>query len=256
MNTKEIKEIFENTNIEDLDFLFDRFEDDERSSVKKILEQFKKKKENYLKELNRLEDMIKYEKDLYDLGYEFICGIDEVGRGPLAGPVVSACVIMPKGLKIDGVNDSKKLSPKLRESLYEKITNEAIAYSIGIINPEEIDEINILNATKKSMIEALNDLEVRPDYLLIDAVRLNGVNINQTNIIKGDEKSHSIACASIVAKVERDRMMELYDAIYEGYDFASNKGYGSQSHIEAIKKMGLTPIHRKTFTKKFVDEEI
>ncbi len=247
--TNDIKKMFQETSIDNLDFLFDKFEEDERASVKKIVEQYKNKKQKYLDELNRLDEITKYEKELYDLGYENICGIDEVGRGPLAGPVVSACVIMPKGIKIPYVNDSKKLSAKKREELFEEISKKATAISIGIVTAEEIDEINILNATKKSMVDAIDKLEVRPDYLLIDAVRLNGVNINQTNIIKGDEKSHSIACASIIAKVTRDNMMKQYGELYPYYDFASNKGYGSKNHMEAIKHFGICPIHRKTFVK-------
>ncbi len=254
MKTKEIKQLFENAKIEQIDDLVKKFEIDERSTVKKLVEQLKKKKKKYFDELSRLEKMLVNEKELYFLGFQNICGIDEVGRGPLAGPVVSACVIMPKGVTIIGVNDSKKLSEKVRQKLYEEIKEKAIAFSVGIVTASEIDEINILNATKKSMYEAINNLNVKPDYLLVDAVRLDEISINQTNLIKGDEKSHSIACASIIAKVTRDTMMKQYEELFSGYGFRSNKGYGSKEHIEAIKHLGITPIHRKSFIKNIVGE--
>ncbi len=254
MKTKEIKQLFEDAKIEQLDELIKKFELDERSTVKKIVQQYKRKKQKHIDELARLQKMLTHEKELYFLGFEYICGIDEVGRGPLAGPVVSACVIMPKGVTIEGVNDSKKLNEKTRERLFDEIKTKAIAYSVGIVTADEIDEINILNATKKSMYEAIHKLTVKPDYLLIDAVRLEGININQTNIIKGDEKSHSIACASIIAKVTRDNMMKQYDELFIGYNFSSNKGYGSKEHTEAIKQLGSTPIHRKSFIKNIVGE--
>ncbi len=254
MKTKEVKQLFENAKIEQLDELIEKFEVDERSTVKKIVEQYKRKKQKHFDELDRLQKMLSYEKELHFLGFENVCGIDEVGRGPLAGPVVSACVIMPKDVTIVGVNDSKKLSEKVREQLFEEIKEKAIAYSVGIVTADKIDEINILNATKQSMYEAIQKLNVKPDYLLIDAVRLDAVNINQTNIIKGDEKSHTIACASIIAKVTRDNMMKQYDELFLGYNFSSNKGYGSKEHIKAIEQLGITPIHRKSFIKNIVGE--
>ncbi len=249
MKIREIKIIFENATIEELGDLIDRYSLDERVTVKKIVNQYKRKKDNHFKELDRLEEATKYERALYSKGFKNVCGIDEVGRGPLAGPVVSACVIMPKGVKIMGVNDSKKLSESLRTKLCEEIKSKAIAYSIGIVTADEIDKINILNATKKSMYLAIEELKVKPDHLLIDAVKLEEVNIEQTSLIKGDERSHSIACASIIAKDTRDSIMKQYDELYKGYDFFSNKGYGSKKHMDAIKELGATPIHRKSFIK-------
>ena len=198
------------------------------------------------KELERLLNLKKEEKALYEKGIVSICGIDEAGRGPLAGPVVVACSLMPKDSMIEGVNDSKKIAEKKRERIYEEIIKEAIAYGVGIINQEEIDRINILNATKKAMIEAVNNLNVRPEHLLIDAVKLD-IDIPQTSIIKGDAKSESIAAASIIAKVTRDRMMVELGKLHPEYDFKHNKGYGTKKHIEAIRKYGIIKEHRKTF---------
>ena len=192
--------------------------------------------------------MKEFETELYNNGINFIAGIDEVGRGPLVGPVVTAAVILPKDFYDERINDSKKLTEKKRELLYDVIMENAISVGIGISNEDVIDEINILNATKRAMLEAVNNLNVKPEHLLIDAVKLN-TDIPQTSIIKGDAKSESIAAASIIAKVTRDRMMVEYDKIYPGYDFASNKGYGTAKHIDALKLQGSSPIHRKTFIK-------
>ncbi|MEE1114506.1 MAG: ribonuclease HII, partial [Eubacterium sp.] len=183
---------------------------------------------------------------------EYIAGIDEVGRGPLAGPVMTAAVILPKDLRIPYINDSKKLSAKRREELYEVIMEKAVAVSIGINPPERIDEINILQATYEAMREAVNGLKVRPDLLLVDAVHIPDLPIEQVSIIKGDAKSQSIAAASIIAKVTRDRLMEEYDLMFPEYDFASNKGYGTAKHIAALKLFGPTPIHRRSFITHFV----
>lgn len=201
-------------------------------------------------ELKRLEEMKKYEKEYSS--YEYICGIDEVGRGPFAGPVVACAVILPKDFTALYINDSKKVSEKKREELYDIITNNAIAYGIGIKDNERIDEINILNATYEAMQDAVRNLSVKPDILLNDAVTIPGIDIKQVPIIKGDAKSISIAAASIVAKVTRDRMMYEYDEIFPGYDFASNKGYGTAKHIEGLKKYGPTPIHRKSFIHNYI----
>ncbi len=190
--------------------------------------------------------MKEFETELYNNGINFIAGIDEVGRGPLVGPVVTAAVILPKDFYDERINDSKKLTEKKRELLYDVIMENAISVGIGISNEDVIDEINILNATKRAMLEAVNNLSVKPEHLLIDAVKLN-TDIPQTSIIKGDAKSESIAAASIIAKVTRDRMMVELDKIHPEYDFKHNKGYGTKKHIEAIRKYGIIKEHRKTF---------
>lgn len=213
--------------------------------MKKTAEE--KRKAAYEKELQRTEEMKRYEKEYAQ--YAYICGIDEVGRGPLAGPVVAGAVILPKDCSLLYLNDSKKLSEKKREELYEKIMESAVAVGIGYNTPARIDEINILQATYEAMREALANLSVKPDLLLNDAVTIPKVDIKQVPIIKGDAKSISIAAASIVAKVTRDRLMVKYDEVYPGYGFASHKGYGTAMHMEAIRKYGPTPIHRKSFIK-------
>lgn len=190
--------------------------------------------------------MKEFETELYNNGINYIAGIDEVGRGPLVGPVVTAAVILPKDFYDERINDSKKLTEKKRELLYDVIMENAISVGIGISSEDVIDEINILNATKKAMIEAVNNLNVRPEYLLIDAVKLD-IDIPQTSIIKGDAKSESIAAASIIAKVTRDRMMVELGKLHPEYDFKHNKGYGTKKHIEAIRKYGIIKEHRKTF---------
>ena len=190
--------------------------------------------------------MKEFENELYDSGIKYIAGIDEVGRGPLVGPVVTAAVILPRDFYDERINDSKKLTEKKRELLYDVIMENAVSVGIGISSEDVIDEINILEATKKAMIEAVNNLSVKPEYLLIDAVKLN-IDIPQISIIKGDAKSESIAAASIVAKVTRDRMMIELDKIHPEYDFKHNKGYGTKKHIEAIEKYGIIKEHRKTF---------
>ena len=190
--------------------------------------------------------MKEFETELYNKGINFIAGIDEVGRGPLVGPVVTAAVILPKDFYDERINDSKKLTEKKRELLYDVIMENAISVGIGISSEDVIDEINILNATKRAMLEAVNNLSVKPEHLLIDAVKLDS-DIPQTSIIKGDAKSESIAAASIIAKVTRDRMMVELDKIHPEYDFKHNKGYGTKKHIEAIRKYGIIKEHRKTF---------
>lgn len=190
--------------------------------------------------------MKEFENELYENGIKYIAGIDEVGRGPLVGPVVTAAVILPREFYDERINDSKKLTEKKRELLYDVIMENAVSVGIGISSEDVIDEINILEATKKAMIEAVNNLSVKPEHLLIDAVKLN-IDIPQTPIIKGDAKSESIAAASIVAKVTRDRMMIELDKEHPEYDFKHNKGYGTKKHIEAIEKYGILKEHRKTF---------
>ena len=205
------------------------------------------------KEETRLKHLKEYEDRLYKTGLTYIAGIDEAGRGPLAGPVVVGVAIMKPDSFIEGVNDSKKISETKREKLYEQITNEAISWSVGIVDEKEIDKINILNATKKALTEALGKLETRPDRILVDALdNIDTKGIPYTSIIKGDAKVYSISCASIIAKVTRDRMLRKYDEMYPQYGFAKHKGYGTAMHIEALKKYGPCPIHRKTFIKHFV----
>lgn len=217
---------------------------------KKELERLKKQAEKLEAEKRRMEDMYIYERKYAD--FQYICGIDEVGRGPLAGPVVAGAVILPKDCDILYLNDSKKLSEKKREALYDEIMEKAVATGIGIVGPNVIDEINILQATYEAMRIAISNLRVHPDLLLNDAVTIPEVNIRQVPIIKGDAKSASIAAASIIAKVTRDRLMVQYDEVLPGYHFASNKGYGSAAHIQAIKECGATPIHRQSFIKNFI----
>ena len=213
-------------------------------------EKRRKQQEKLAKELARTRAMSVYEEEYR--AYSYICGIDEVGRGPLAGPVVAGAVILPKDNPILYLNDSKKLSEKKREVLYDEIMEHAVATGIGIVGPARIDEINILQATYEAMRMAITNLGVKPDLLLNDAVTIPEVDIRQVPIIKGDAKSVSIAAASIIAKVTRDRLMVEYDKVLPGYDFASNKGYGTKAHIEGLKKLGPTPIHRATFIKNFV----
>lgn len=200
--------------------------------------------------------MFEYENEFLTQGYNYIAGIDEAGRGPLAGPVVCAIAMMPleKDKIIDGVNDSKKLSPKVREMLYDKIVNTALAYDIQVVDNNVVDEINILNATKQGMLNCIDNISITPDIVLIDAVKLDS-EIKTVPIIKGDEKSYSIACASILAKVYRDRLMLEMDKKYPQYEFKNHKGYGTQKHIELLKKFGKCDIHRNTFIKHFVGEK-
>lgn len=205
------------------------------------------------KEFERLNLLKEYENKLYLEGLNYIAGIDEAGRGPLAGPVVVGCVIMPKDSFIEGVNDSKKVSEKKREKLYEEITNEAIAWSVGIVNQEEIDEINILNATKKALTMSIQELKVKPERILVDALEhIDTCGIPYTSIIKGDAKNYSIAAASIIAKVTRDRIMYEWDEVYPQYGFATHKGYGTAKHIQAIKENGICMLHRKSFVKNII----
>ena len=226
------------------------YQTDERAGVIKLVAQAKKRLHDLQVEMERIEQLKVYEKKYDTCGY--ICGIDEVGRGPLAGPVVAGAVILPKDCKILYINDSKKLSAKKREELYNVIMEQAVAVGIGMASPQRIDEINILQATYEAMREAIQKLSVKPDILLNDAVTIPQVDIRQIPIIKGDAKSISIGAASIVAKVTRDRLMEEYAKVLPEYDFASNKGYGSAAHIAALKQYGPSPIHRNSFIKNFV----
>ena len=205
------------------------------------------------KEEERLKELKKMENELRQKGFNAICGIDEAGRGPLAGPVVVASVIMPENSMIEGVNDSKKISEAKREKLYDQIISEAISYGVGIIDEEEIDTINILNATKKGLTLAISQLKVKPDLIIVDALEhIDTIGIPYESIIKGDAKCYSISAASIIAKVTRDRIMREWDEVYPQYGFKQHKGYGTAKHIAAIKEYGLCPIHRKSFTKNFI----
>lgn len=215
-------------------------------------ERLRRQQEKLEKELARLEGMSIYEKKYSD--FQAICGIDEAGRGPFAGPVVAGAVILPKDCAILYLNDSKKLSEKKREELYDVIMEQAVAVGTGMAGPARIDEINILQATYEAMRMAIGQLAVKPDILLNDAVTIPEVTVRQVPIVKGDAKSVSIAAASIVAKVTRDRLMREYDEVFPGYDFASNKGYGTRAHIEALIKLGPTPIHRRSFIGKYIEQ--
>jgi ribonuclease HII len=250
MSIGEIKELFKKANLEEIQELVARFEEDDRAGVVKLVESGKKRLADFEQEKIRTYNIKEYERQ-YDK-CRYICGIDEVGRGPLAGPVVAAAVILPKDVDIYYLNDSKQLSEKKREQLYEEIMEKAVAVGIGFADEKCIDEINILQADYVAMRQAISKLSVKPDILLNDAVTIPEVDIPQVPIIKGDTKSVSIAAASIVAKVTRDRFMVEMDEKYPGYGFASNKGYGSAQHIARIKEVGASDIHRKTFITKFV----
>lgn len=205
------------------------------------------------KELLRLQEIRKMEEEIYSQGTEYICGIDEAGRGPLAGPVVVASVIMPKDSMIEGVNDSKKISEKKRERLYDEIIENAISYSVGIVDQKEIDRVNILNATKAGLTECIKGLKVKPEIILVDALTgIDTCGIPYHSIVKGDAKSYSIAAASIIAKVTRDRIMRQWHDVYPEYNFIQHKGYGTAAHIAAIKEHGLCPLHRLSFVKNIV----
>lgn len=248
-SVKAIKEIIDNLDVDKYLECIDILRSDERKSVQGLAVKLAKKLDNIRREEERLERINLFEDEGYHRGYTYIGGIDEAGRGPLAGPVVAAVVVFKKGTKIEGINDSKKLSEAKRDELFSIIKEQALDYGIGIVNNGEIDEFNILNATYMAMKKAINCLKNTPDYLLIDATTIPGVKIDQKPIIKGDSKSISIAAASILAKVTRDSLMYQYDEIYPEYGFKGHKGYGTKEHYEAIGKNGITPIHRKSFLK-------
>lgn len=235
-----------------LENLEQTYREDTRSGVQALIRRSEKQREALEKETARIYQLQQYERDYEKEG--LICGIDEVGRGPLAGPVVAGAVILSKNCEILYLNDSKQLSAEKREQLYDVILEHAVAVGIGIVSPQRIDEINILQATYEAMRQAIEKLNPQPAVLLNDAVRIPQVAIQQVPIIKGDAKSVSIAAASIVAKVTRDRMMEQYEEVFPGYGFARNKGYGSKEHIEALQTMGPTAIHRRSFIGHFVKE--
>ena len=242
---KEIKEQL--ANIQRLDDpLLAELEQDSRSGVIQAIAKRKRELQKQVDEDLRLEKMLAYEKELYTQGIQLIAGVDEVGRGPLAGPVVAAAVILPEDCKISGLNDSKKIPKSKHKEIYEAVLQNAIAIGIGIKDNHVIDQVNIYEATKLAMMEAIGQLEPQPQHLLIDAMKLD-LPISQTSIIKGDANSLSIAAASIVAKVTRDQMMGEFDREYPGYDFAQNAGYGTVKHLAGLDKLGVTPIHRRSF---------
>ena len=242
---KEIKEQL--ANIQRLDDpLLAELEQDSRSGVIQAIAKRKRELQKQVDEDLRLEKMLAYEKELYAQGIDLIAGVDEVGRGPLAGPVVAAAVILPKACKIPGLNDSKKIPKSKHKEIYEAVLQNAIAIGIGVKDNQVIDQVNIYEATKLAMMEAIGQLDPQPQHLLIDAMRLD-LPIPQTSIIKGDANSLSIAAASIVAKVTRDQMMEEFDREYPGYDFAQNAGYGTAKHLAGLDQLGVTPIHRRSF---------
>lgn len=250
-STTEIKRILQAATIEELPEFVKEYSRDERAGVRKLAETAARRLDALERERQRIETIRVYEEQYG--ACDFICGIDEVGRGPLAGPVVAGAVILPRGCRILYINDSKQLSEKKREELYDIIMEQAVSCGLGYASPERIDEINILQATYEAMREAIGKLPVTPGILLNDAVTIPQVSIRQVPIIKGDAKSISIGAASIVAKVTRDRLMVKYDEVYPMYGFASNKGYGAQAHIEALKTYGPCPIHRKSFIRNFCE---
>lgn len=242
-----IRKRFETAQPQELPLLYEEYADDERAGVQAVIAKYRRQEEKLAQERARLKKMREFEERYADC--EFICGIDEAGRGPLAGPVVAGAVILPKDCEILYLNDSKQVSAKKREELYDEIMEKAVATGIGMASPQRIDEINILQATYEAMRDAIGKLGVTPDVLLNDAVTIPGVPVCQVPIIKGDARSVSIAAASILAKVTRDRLMVQYEEILPGYGFAKHKGYGSKEHIEALRRLGPSPIHRETFIK-------
>lgn len=251
LGVSKIRQMSKNLSYEEYENFINLCKIDERKGVNNIALSLIKKKDKYEAELARIDNMKAYEELLQKKGYKYIAGIDEVGRGPLCGPVVTACVVLKPESKLLYVNDSKKLSCSKREELYDKILSDCISYGIGIMDNNIIDEVNILGATKLAMLESIEKMSVTPDIILIDAVSLD-TNIKQKAFIKGDEKIYSIGAASIVAKVYRDRLMDEYDKMYPGYNLKSNKGYGTSEHIDGLREFGPCEIHRKTFIQNIV----
>lgn len=246
----QIRQEFEKSSDIEWENLINLYSGDSRSGVQNLIKKYEKKMDALAQERERLSEMNRYEREYRKYG--IICGIDEAGRGPLAGPVVAGAVILPEDCEILYLNDSKKLSSLKREMLYNEIMEKALAVGIGMVSPARIDEINILQATYEAMKKAVSELKINPDVLLNDAVRIPGLDFHQVPIVKGDAKSVSIAAASIIAKVTRDRLMVQYEEILPGYGFARHKGYGSKEHIEAIRRLGPSPVHRTTFIKNFI----
>ncbi len=252
LSVKEIDKFMKEVDVLDYPQYIPKLLEDKRQSIQKLGSKFKNNYKKYHEEYERVMNLWKYENYVYDNGYNLVAGLDEAGRGPLAGPVVAAAVILPKGLFIEGINDSKKISKTKRENIYNIIQKEAIGVGIGVVDNETIDKINILNATKLAMTQAIKKLLQSPEFLLIDALELPNIAIDQKPLIQGDSKSISIAAASIIAKVFRDKAMVEYSNLYPDYNFDVHKGYGTAKHYEAIRKYGITPIHRKTFLKSMV----
>lgn len=254
MHTEKLKSVAEIKNEIEMANSFEeilaRYGNDHRKGVQNLIQKAQRQSEKLKQERERLQQMCVYERKYQS--YQAICGIDEAGRGPLAGPVVAGAVILPKDCEILYLNDSKKLSEIKREQLYKEIQEKALAWAVGIVSPERIDEINILQATYEAMGEAVGKLTLTPDLLLVDAVHIPDLSQKQVGIVKGDAKSVSIAAASIMAKVTRDHLMIQMDKVYPEYGFASHKGYGSQAHIAAIRQYGPCPIHRQTFIRNFI----
>lgn len=248
---REIKEEFEKASVKDYGELYAKYQGDQRKGVSRLLTEYRKKEEKLEQEKKRIYRMLEFERKYGHRG--FLCGVDEAGRGPLAGPVAAGAVILPPDCQILYLNDSKKLSPKKREELYPVILEKAVAVGVGWASPQRIDEINILQASYEAMRQAVENLQVKPQVLLNDAVSIPHMDIEQVPIVHGDARSLSIAAASVVAKVARDRLMLEYDREMPQYGFASHKGYGSAAHYEALRKYGPSPIHRKSFLKKFQD---
>ena len=247
----EIRRELSETRPEERQTFIEKYGSDSRAGVVKLVESCRNQIKRAEEEARRLENMLVYERKYYS-DCEYICGIDEAGRGPLAGPVVAAAVILPKELKIPYLNDSKQLSAKRREDLYDIIMEKALAVGVGAASPERIDEINILHATYEAMRQAVAELNIKPQILLNDAVYIPGLDLPQEKIIKGDAKSLSIAAASVIAKVTRDRMMKAYHEIFPEYGFDKHKGYGSKEHIEMLQTLGPCPIHRRSFITHFI----
>ncbi|WP_058485545.1 ribonuclease HII [Defluviitalea phaphyphila] len=253
MSIKSMENLLKEVSYEELPNILEKIRIDSRKGVQNLVKKYEKKYKTYCKELDRLKKLKYYENQYYNKGFNLVGGIDEVGRGPLAGPVVAAVVILPQDCNIIGIKDSKKLSIAKREILFDIIQEEALSIGIGIVDPQTIDEINILQATYKAMKMALNKLDKKPQVVLVDGNNeIPNISIPQQTIVGGDNKSISIAAASIIAKVTRDRLMDSYHELYPEYDFIKNKGYGTKSHIDAIKKNGLCPIHRRSFTKNII----
>lgn len=251
LTLKEIELHAKNLSLDDaLSYIKSELDQKPSTGLLKLYNKFLTKKEKFDLEKIRYEKMCAFENEAYLKNHTLICGIDEAGRGPLAGPVVASAVILPQNIFIENLNDSKKLTPQTRDKLYDEITNNAIAWAVGVVDEKTIDEKNILNATRIAMKMAVTNLSRVPDLLLIDAEKID-MDIPQMKIIKGDELSISIAAASVIAKVTRDRMIDKFDIQFPQYGFSKHKGYGTKDHIEAIKKFGICPIHRVTFTKNF-----
>ncbi len=252
MKVKEIDTYLKELSIEHLSNTIENLQQDNRSSVQKLAIKYQNKINKHFEEIARINQMWRFENELFNNGIQYIAGVDEAGRGPLAGPVFAASVILPKGIFIEGINDSKKISEKKREELYDIIIEKAICYEIASVSEQEIDRINIRNAAFQAMGKAVNSMKTRPQHVLVDGDAVKGLTLPYTTIVKGDSLSVSIAAASILAKVSRDRYIKELDNIYPQYGFAKHKGYGTKEHIEAIKRYGLTPVHRGSFTEKIV----